>query len=683
MDLLKEELKKPISYQQFDLEVINEIMQSFSAANSLNDIFEILLLSVVEHGKIDVSALLIKTVNTRENFTLEVIKEDFNNLLKAEITLSDIAIAQLQNNTHVPFQTLLQSESPFTLDTLKSFNCQYLFPIINRNELIGLVSCHSRDIDQQLSKFDLDFLKMIIRLSGLAIQSVKNLESLKSSKLKLARKVFELESIGEISRTLTESLELDQVIHAFLLSIIGYLGAENGSFFLYDNNEKSFYYKSSIGHQQDFQDVIIQFSPTTFTILEMEDYFRKSDEMPAEFKEVFDYLKAEVCLPLAFSQNIIALSFFGEKAIGLPYKDAELRLASILVSQAISPLRNSQLYVQLIRNNAELKNKREELEEINLTLQQKSSELELANQKMSKEILERKVAEDQVKKLNDELELRVSRRTEELQTVNLEMQKTLEVLQNTQEELVQAEKMASLGNLVAGVAHEINTPLGISLTAASYLSDMTEKFQNDYPDLRLKRSDLEEYIKTCEESSQMVLTNLKRAAELVMSFKEVAADQSIENSRTINLKDYLNNIFLSLKPKLKDSGVTTNIYGDASVKFHTDPGALSRIITNLTMNSLIHAFPQGGEKGAISIDYTMDETKLCIVYSDNGKGIREDHLKKIFDPFFTTNRGKGGAGLGLHIIFNLITQKLRGTIKVESIPGEGTHFYIKLPLQPE
>lgn len=667
-----------IPQPNFDLIEINEIIYSFSTADTLEGIFNTLLVSVEEHKRIQVGALFLGIKEIDEGFKLSASEKSIKMGKNTEIYLSKASLLKLQNNEHLLFSYLKERESGTALSVLKIINCHLLFPIVIQDCLVGLISCCCKESGKQFLQQDLDYLRTVTMLCGMAIRSLRNKDSLENSKRNLARKVFELESVGEINRTLTESLDLNQVIHAFLLSIIGYLGAESGCFFLYDSNEKSFYYKSSTGHQEDIRDIIIQFSPKNYTILEMEKYILRSDEMPTELKEVFDYLNVEICLPLSFSRNIIGLSFFGEKAIGIPYKESELQLASLLVSQAISPLRNSQLYVQLIENNAELKHKRVELEETNLTLQQKSSELETANQKMSKEILERKLVENQVKKLNDELEHRVMQRTAELRLVNGEMQQTLEVLQTTQEELVQAEKMASLGSLVAGVAHEINTPLGVSLTAVSYLRDVTGKFQTDYPDLKLKRSDLEEFVKACEESSSMILTNLKRAASLVASFKEVSTDQSIENSRAINIHDYLESIIINLQPKLKDASISTQIIGDRKVNFYTDPGAFSRIISSLIMNSLIHAFPFQN-KGDISIDFALAEETLSITYADNGKGIKEGYLKKIFDPFFTTNRGQGGTGLGLHIVFNLVTQKLKGSIKVESTPTKGTKFYIKLP----
>ena len=266
-----------------------------------------------------------------------------------------------------------------------------------------------------------------------------------------------------------------------------------------------------------------------------------------------------------------------------------------------------------------------------------------------------------------------------LKDKNEELEKTLQQLKTTQIQLIESEKMAALGSLVAGVAHEINTPIGISVTAASVLAEDATDFSNIYQSGKMKRADLETFLDTARESSRMILANLKRAADLVQSFKQVAVDQSSESQRCFYLKEYLEEIILSLIGNLKKTKHTIKITGDANLTLNSYPGALSQIVTNLVMNSLIHAYGEE-EAGQIQLDFQREGEQLILQYSDDGQGIKPENISQIFDPFFTTNRSQGNTGLGLHIVYNLITQKLRGTIQCESQVGRGTKFTLKLPI---
>lgn len=277
---------------------------------------------------------------------------------------------------------------------------------------------------------------------------------------------------------------------------------------------------------------------------------------------------------------------------------------------------------------------------------------------------------EQLDALIGNLEQNVEERTQELS-------QALENLQATQTHLVETEKMAALGGLVAGVAHEINTPVGVGVTAASLLEDKTIAFQETYQSGQMKRSDLEKYLDTAGQSSKMILKNLNRAAELIQSFKQVAVDQSSEERREFLIKEYLEEILLSLRPQLKKTQHAININGDDTLMLDSYPGVFSQIVTNLVMNSLLHAYDQN-EAGQLTFEFSQNNGRLNFEYSDDGKGISKENLDKIFDPFFTTKRGQGGSGLGLHIIYNLVTQKLDGTIRCESETGVGTRFVIEL-----
>jgi len=268
---------------------------------------------------------------------------------------------------------------------------------------------------------------------------------------------------------------------------------------------------------------------------------------------------------------------------------------------------------------------------------------------------------------------------ERIQQTNQELSQTLEKLRTTQGQLVEAEKMAALGGLVAGVAHEINTPVGVGVTAASTLQDRTSGFSEIYKSGQMKRSDLDKYLNIAEQSSAMILRNLERAAELIQSFKQVAVDQSSEERRSFLVKAYLEEILLSLRPKLKKTQLTIEVNGDDSLTLDSYPGAFSQIVTNLVMNSLLHAYGPD-DQGKLTFDLGQRDGHLIFEYNDDGKGIPQENLSKIFEPFFTTKRTQGGSGLGLHIIYNLVTQRLGGAIHCESEVGSGTKFVIEVPI---
>jgi signal transduction histidine kinase len=271
---------------------------------------------------------------------------------------------------------------------------------------------------------------------------------------------------------------------------------------------------------------------------------------------------------------------------------------------------------------------------------------------------------------NRALEQRVALRTAELT-------RTLERLQATQHQLVEAEKMAALGTLVAGIAHEINTPVGVSVTAASVLLERSDQVSESYRLGTMSRRELERYFQYAHQSSTMLLSNLNRAAELIQSFKQVAVDQSSEEQRTFEVRAYIEHVLLSLRPELKRTRHRIDVDGDPAIKIHSFPGALSQILTNLIMNSLVHAYAPD-EVGTLTIAFSPHPGGLTLEYADDGRGIDAADLGRIFDPFFTTRRDHGGSGLGLHIVYNLVTQRLGGAIRCDSAPGQGVRFTLTL-----
>ena len=273
------------------------------------------------------------------------------------------------------------------------------------------------------------------------------------------------------------------------------------------------------------------------------------------------------------------------------------------------------------------------------------------------------------------LEVTVEERTQELK-------QSLDTIQKTQKQLVQSEKMAAIGGLVAGVAHEINTPIGIAVSAASHLEDKTTDFVAKVESKKLKRSELNSYAKTASDSSNLILKNLSGAVKIVQGFKQVAVDQTSGERREFKLKPYIEDVLLSLKPKLKKTNHLITVNCPEDLKLNSFPGALSQIITNLVMNSMIHGFEEM-DAGEITFDATRENGSVLLTYRDNGKGMDEKALSKIFDPFFTTKRSQGGSGLGMHIVHNLVTQTLGGAISCKSEPGNGIMLRIQIPMTGE
>lgn len=278
--------------------------------------------------------------------------------------------------------------------------------------------------------------------------------------------------------------------------------------------------------------------------------------------------------------------------------------------------------------------------------------------------------EKQLKESNQQLEELVQKRTAHLEA-------TIEKMQSLQSQLVESEKMASLGNLVAGVAHEVNTPLGVALTATTHVKDSLSKLDKQFQTQSMTRENLSNFIELSHDALEMAYANLNRAAILISNFKRTSADQNHFEYETIEIKDYCNRVVSTLGSITKKKNVHVTIEGN-EIKKETYPGALGQIITNLISNSCLHAFECGFEKNA-KIHLCIAEAengKVKIEFSDNGQGIDAKHLKKIFEPFYTTKRSTGGTGLGLSIVHTMVTQNLKGSIDVQSEASNGTRFTI-------
>ncbi len=309
------------------------------------------------------------------------------------------------------------------------------------------------------------------------------------------------------------------------------------------------------------------------------------------------------------------------------------------------------------------------------------------------DITSRKRAEAALLEANAILEQRVEDRTQDLSAANEELtamnqelmavNETLlqlnEQLRQTKASLVRSEQMASLARLVAGIAHEINTPVGLCVTLSSHLAQLNDSFAALFQKGGLKRNDLADYLAEIQETSQMLQINSERAGKLVSNFKQVSADQAGETRRSFNVRQYVDDILLSLRSHLKNSGHQIKVHGATELTLDGYPGAFAQIMTNLILNSVVHAYPSG-QCGALQIDWRKQDDDLLLTYQDDGLGMEAEVLEKIFEPFFTTRRNQGGTGLGLSIVYNLVTQLYGGTIECRSTPGQGALFTLRLPL---
>lgn len=289
------------------------------------------------------------------------------------------------------------------------------------------------------------------------------------------------------------------------------------------------------------------------------------------------------------------------------------------------------------------------------------------------DISSRVAAQQAVQKLNEELEIRVAERTAALLKANAEIKQAMQ-------QLAQSERLAALGSLVAGVAHELNTPLGNANTVASSLRGRVAQLQRHITEGSLKRSVLESFIKDSSDATALIERNIERAAELIQNFKQVAVDQTSIRRRQFDLAVATGELLATLRPRLKQTSHTLNVDIPPGILLDSYPGPLDQIITNFVINSLTHAFT-ADSTGTISLSARQEGDQVRIDYRDNGRGMSEQEASRAFDPFFTTRLGAGGSGLGLYITHNLASDVLGGHLRLDTAPGQGVHFTLTLPLQ--
>lgn len=298
---------------------------------------------------------------------------------------------------------------------------------------------------------------------------------------------------------------------------------------------------------------------------------------------------------------------------------------------------------------------------------------------------------EELTRLNNELEStqrelertnrQLNAQKRELERLNAELSKTITELEKTRDELIQSEKMASLGRLVSGFAHEINTPIGIAVTASSTLNDACGTIMDMLSQEEVEEEDLVANLDTIGEAADLALSNLRRAADLVSSFKRTSIDQTAETPRLFDVCEVLHDVVVSMGSAFRGAKIDIQVDCPDTINTYGYPGALSQILTNLMMNSLIHGFDDGKQAGQINIRALAKEGKARLEYEDTGNGMDETVAQNLFEPFFTTRRAKGGTGLGMYICYNLIANRLKGDIHCDSTPGNGTRFFISFPVE--
>lgn len=339
------------------------------------------------------------------------------------------------------------------------------------------------------------------------------------------------------------------------------------------------------------------------------------------------------------------------------------------VASSQSELKQAQK--QLIKSN-------DRLDQQNLMLEQevakKTANLSQAMMDLQKQKYQLEMNQ---KNLKEEIETR--RRTEsELVHKTTELEQTIDTLSMAQGKLVESEKLAALGGLVAGITHDVNTPIGVGVTATTYLHDRIQDLGKRFEAKSLNANDMKAFIAEGNQSIELLHNNLNRASELIASFKQIAVDQASEAIRTINLKTYVKEIITSLKPKLKKSQHSIKINCADDIMLKVPAGAISQIFTNFLMNSVLHGF-DNMEHGEITINIEDKGENVAIEYSDNGRGVSPEQLKMLFEPFYTTKREQGGSGLGTNIAFNLVKQTLDGEIHAFSEEGKGLTYQLEFP----
>ncbi|NQZ89640.1 MAG: PAS domain-containing sensor histidine kinase [Colwellia sp.] len=557
--------------------------------------------------------------------------------------------------------------------------------LLYKNAVIGAIELSSVDVNRAQQELLLagkvlqDLNRLLLTLSKIHIEKMTSASSLIESSLG-QNNALSLVAVILISLMLFSALY-------FSRNLANSLGKINQALF---SLAKGNYIKSlpeqNDKYMQKLSNAVSQFSST------LKENDRQAAELENKVALLTDSEKRIVALldvtataiiAINSSQEIVLFNKAAEQMFGFDNRNVMGEDVSLLIPKAYR-----EQYVDMVNyfdtgtKEHKLSLNKEPLKALKKSgeifpIEANISRLELASETINtisiSDISYRIAAETALLKYQEELEDKVLKRTFELQC-------SVEDLQNTQGLLVESEKMALLGRLVAGIAHELNTPIGICVTATSYLEETIAKLITAYQSKNLSNQDFLNFVDKAPETIQMLLANLIRAADLISSFKLVSVDVSSEMPRQLNLYDYINEVITSLKPETKQYSHQIHVIGDSSLTVEVFPGPIYQVITNLVMNSMIHAF-DGDKQGEIKIEIKSEKSTATINYSDNGIGIPSDNIPMIFEPFYTTKRNCGGSGLGMYLVYNLVTTSLKGKIYCRSDVGKGTHFTIDFPVK--
>lgn len=450
--------------------------------------------------------------------------------------------------------------------------------------------------------------------------------------------------ILEAGEAISSVLNMESLLDKILECSIKLSGAERGAILLYsEGGSLELRRCSSINMNKPDDNVFAVSQSIISQALDKGKYIIVADAMGEEDLSgrdsvVLNRLRSVMCMPIKSGNKVHGVIYLDNRYMGNLFDGDDVESIRLLAGQAAVSIQNAVLYGRTLEYAAELERSR-----------------------------------DRVSELNRELERRVEERTSELR-------QTMDELVRTQEHLLNTSKMASLGNLMSRIAHEINTPVGNSLTASSHLKRKTGELQGLYKDGELSRQQFEGYLQKSEETLSIVVNNLVRASDIVKSFKRVSVDLDAGSRRAFNLNEYIHDILRGLLPSLEKSGHDVEVSCGSDIIVTSYPGALSQVITNLVLNCIVHAFDNGA-RGRIEIKAGIQGEKMELIVSDNGRGMDPATKEKIFEPFFTTRGSEGSTGLGLNIVYNIVTRTLRGAIRCESSPGRGSQFIIYIPLE--
>jgi predicted ATPase/signal transduction histidine kinase len=458
-------------------------------------------------------------------------------------------------------------------------------------------------------------------------QTATILSSSHASRSNSSSNWLDLESIMKAAQTLSGEIILSRLLDKMMRIVIENAGAQRG-FLLLPQQEQWFIEAEgeidqpeakvlqSLPIETYLPETIISYVARTHNNVVLADARRDSLYSTHPYVQTHQ-IQSVLCFPIVYQQQLRAILYLENNLTTGAFTQSRLSVLKMLSSQIAISLENAQVMAHL---------------------------------------------DSKVKERTVELNIKINELTQ------------------ARHELVQSEKMASLGRLVAGFAHELNTPIGVAIGSASALQEESQKVHRLLEQEEVDVDDLISAVSSIEKGFDLTLANLERAAGLVSSFKRTAVDQSSGEVRTFDVKEVINDTINTLRNRFKQTNIEIQMNCANDLKIKSLPGALEQILTNLLINSLIHGFEEGTRAGQINISVHLQSDHLHLKYSDNGKGIAPENLVQIFEPFFTTHRAHGGSGLGMYICYNLVTTQLQGTITCESTLGKGVEFFIIFPV---